>query len=316
MRVREWLRVGVRGRVDNDETKIKFTKENPLIPTNPTEPNNPSNPINPTVPTVPVKQSIKLARILGEYVASFGNDVTGFAFDYKKAAHTLDDKVRAEKLGKLQKEADDNFKKISENSTAKSISTVLSDNNSSINSRLINRKYSYNIDKGNDFWIHANNKVYKGDESSTHKSYFTNVGYDKMISSSKGDKIFGGMISLGNGKYEIDEIENNIKNYSFAGYIDYSRKDGHEFESSLVLSHIENDEDYIALREKQTSKFDGLGMSLRNMYKYKVNLQENENYQHFVKPILLGEISYMDVDGFDSTVYKQDRKSTRLNSSH
>ena len=150
-------------------------------------------------------------------------------------------------------------------------------------------------------------KLYKENNNNKHEFTTTNVGYDNLKIMNNGTKLYGVFLGYNNGSYKEknEKIKSTAKGYSVGGYLDYAYNSGHELQSDLVLTYLQSKADYHILRNMEESKNDGFGIALTNKYKYEIKLKTESNSQHILKPILLTELSYNTVDGYESKTYKQ-----------
>ena len=293
-----------------NDVKIKFTNKN-------------SNSLENMEDLVGNSISNKLSQVVFDYVNKNGNE-NSFVTDMKIALQQKD-KIRTQAL---LHEANTDIENIALQNNIEPLIHIITENQKQINNRIMSRNLSFTsksilenkkfhdiqtekmfmTDSEEDkIWYSVGGKLYKENNNNKHEFTTTNVGYDNLKIMNNGTKLYGVFFGYNNGSYKEknEKIKSTAKGYSVGGYLDYAYNSGHELQSDLVLTYLQSEADYHILRNMEESKNDGFGIALTNKYKYEIKLKTESNSQHILKPILLTELSYNTVDGYESKTYKQ-----------
>ncbi|CAD7289341.1 hypothetical protein LMG8286_01771 [Campylobacter suis] len=152
----------------------------------------------------------------------------------------------------------------------------------------------------NNFWANINGGYFN--EKSTNgdlKFYGANFGYDQAIEGT--ELTLGAMMGFGKSKYEAKNFKDDSKIYNFGAYSFYNGE-SFEVQNNLNFAFIRGDR-YIASAQKAKVKSTGILSS--NYLKYKIELKNDGDFSHTIKPVFALELGANGISGFNNGEYKQ-----------
>ncbi|WP_086256514.1 S6 family peptidase [Campylobacter vicugnae] len=152
----------------------------------------------------------------------------------------------------------------------------------------------------NNFWANINGGYFKEkDTNGELKFHGANFGYDQNIEGT--ELTLGLMMGFTKSNYEARNFKDDSKIYNFGAYSFYN---GEKFEiqNNLNLAFIRGDR-YIADSQKANVKSTGLLSS--NYLKYKIDLKDDTNFKHTLKPLVVLDLGLNGIKGFNNNEYKQ-----------